>query len=108
MKKSGFFITLVLAVIFSLSFSVAQSSADERIYKMVGDITAIDLTYNTVVVEVPLVGKTFTVGGPLSFKAELRKGGQSVDLTDFQVGDRVVVKWEATEKGHLILFLKAK
>ena len=108
MKKSGFFITLVLALIFSLSFSVAQSLAEERIYKMVGDITAIDLTYNTVVVEVPLVGKTFTVGGPLSSEAVVQKGGQSVDLADFQVGDRVTVKWKLTEKGHLIVFLKAK
>jgi len=108
MKKSGFFITLVLALIFPISFFVAQSLAEERIYKMVGDITAIDLTYNTVVVEVPLVGKTFTVGGPLSSEAVVQKGGQSADLADFQVGDRVTVKWKLTEKGHLIVFLKAK
>jgi len=108
MKRSPYFTTLILAVIFSLYFSGAQSWAGGKKYKMTGDITAIDLTHNTVVIEVPLAGKMFTVGGPLSSKAILKKGGQSVGLADFQVGDRVIVIWEATEQGHLILSLKAK
>ena len=108
MKRLPYFTTLVLAVIFSLSFSGAQSWAGEKKYKMTGDITAIDLSHNTVVIEVPLAGKMFTVGGPLSSKAVLKKGGQSVGRADFQVGDRVTVIWEATEQGHLILSLKVK
>ena len=108
MKRTPYFIPLVLAVIFSLSFSGAQSWAGGKKYKMTGDITAIDLAHNTVVIEVPLAGKMFTVGGPLSSKAVLKKGGQSVGLADFRVGDRVIVIWEATEQGHLILSLKAR
>jgi hypothetical protein len=60
MKRSYFII--VLAIVFSLSLFGAQSWAGERIYQMVGDITAIDLEYNTVVIKVPLAGTTFTVG----------------------------------------------
>jgi hypothetical protein len=52
---------------------------------MAGDITAIDLKYNTVLVEVPLAGKTFTVGGPLSSKAVLERGGQSAALLDYRL-----------------------
>jgi hypothetical protein len=108
MRKLNYINILALAIIFSLSSYGAQSLADERIYQMVGDITAIDLGYNTVVVEVPLAGKTFTVGGPLSSEAVLTRGGKSAALADFRVGDRITVKWEATGKGHVILLLKAK
>ena len=108
MKRSLYFTPLMLAVIFSLLFSGAQSWAGEKKYRMTGDITAIDLAHNTVVIEVPLVGRLFTVGGALSSEAILKRGGQSVGLADFQVGDRVIVIWEATEQGHLILSLKAK
>jgi len=72
------------------------------------DITAIDLEFNTVVVEVPLAGKSFTVGGPLSPEASLKKGGRTIDLSDFQVRDRVIIKWKAAEKGHIILAITAK
>jgi hypothetical protein len=108
MKRSACLISLVLAVMFSLSFSGAQSWAGEKKYRMTGEITAIDLSHNTVVIEVPLAGKMFTVGGALSSKAILKRGGQSVGLADFQVGDRATVIWEVTEQGHLILSLKAK
>ena len=32
----------------------------------------------------------------------LKRGGQSVVLADFQVGDHVTVKWGAIEQAHLI------
>ena len=108
MKRSSYFTTLILAVVFSLFFCGGQSWAGEKKYKMTGDITAIDLTHNTVVIEVPLAGRLFTVGGALCSEATLKRGGQSVGLADFQVGDRVIVIWEATEQGHLILSIKAK
>jgi hypothetical protein len=105
MKKAAYFIGLVIVIIFCLSFNGGRSWASESIYQMTGDTTAIDLEYNTVVIEVPMVGKTFTVGGPLSCEAILKKGHQVVDLLAFQVGDRVKVKWEATGQGHAILSL---
>ena len=55
MKRSHSII--VLAIIFLLSFFGTQSWAGKRICQMIGDITAIDLEYNTVVIEVPMVGK---------------------------------------------------
>ena len=108
MKRLAYLVTLVLAVIFFLSFSVTQSLAGKRTYRMFGEITAIDLAYNTVVVEVPLEGKMATVGGPLASDAVLKKAGQPVGLTGFQIGDEVWVKWKLTEQGHRILSLKAE
>ena len=108
MKRSPYFTALLLALICSLSFPGAPCWAGGERYKMTGDITAIDLTHHTVVIEVPLAGKTFTVGGVLSSKAALKRGGHSVGLGEFLVGDRVTVIWEATEQGHLILSLSAK
>jgi hypothetical protein len=47
----------------------------------------------------------FTVGGPLAPDAVIKKGKNPAELSDFKIGDTVIVKWTATEKGHLILFL---
>ena len=110
MKRSGYFIMVmvVFAVVFSLYFSGARCWAGERKYLMSGEMTAIDLDYKTVVIEVPLGERMFTGGGPLSSKAVLKRGGLLVDLVNFQVGDRVTVEWKVSEQGHLILVLKAK
>ena len=108
MKRSGYFITLVLAVVLSLCFADAQCWAGEKVYKMTGDITALGPDHNTVVIEVPVGEKLFTVAGPVSPEAVLKKHGRSVDLIDFQIGERVTVKWKATETGHLILSVRAK
>jgi ABC-type Fe3+-hydroxamate transport system substrate-binding protein len=108
MKRPVWFATLVLAVIFLLCFSGSESMAAEKVFKMAGEIAAIDLDHNTVIVEVPVGERLFTVGGPLSPEAVLKRGGQSVGLADFRTGDRVTVTWEATERGHLILSLKAR
>jgi len=87
---------------------ILESRPGEKKYRMSGDLTAIDINHNTVVIEVPLAGNMHTVGGPLSPKAILKRGGQSVGLADFQVGDRVIFIWQSTKKGHVILSLKAK
>jgi hypothetical protein len=105
-KKSVYLIMVALLLIFSLL--EAQSLARERIYEMRGKISAIDLTYDTVVIEVPLIGKTFTVGGPLAHDAVLERNDKPAQLSEFRIGEWVTVKWEHTEKGHLIVFLKAK
>jgi hypothetical protein len=90
------------------TLSILSSWAREKKYRMRGDLTAIDLKYNTAVIEVPVKGKMFTVGGALSPEAILKRGGRSVELGDFQVGDRVTVIWESTKKGPMILSLKVK
>jgi hypothetical protein len=92
----------------SLPGSAANSWAAERLYKMTGYITAIDRPFNTVVIEVTMVGKSFTVGASLAHNAKLERGGHSAHLADYMVGDPVVVTWKHTEEGHLILSLTAK
>jgi hypothetical protein len=102
-----YFMVLLLAATFFLSFSASQSLAAERVYRMSGEITAIDIAHNTVVVEVPLGDRLFTIGGPLSSDAIVNKGGKLVGLADSRRGDRVTVKWKVTEHGHVILMLES-
>jgi len=106
MKKSGCLIVVFLTVALTMCLFVTQGTAGEKIYIMKGEITAIESAYNTVVIEVPMGKRMFTVAGPLSSEAILKRGGHRVDLTDFVVGDEVTVKWRATDKGHIIETLK--
>jgi len=79
-----------------------------NLYKMTGKIAAIDHTYNTVVVYVPLAnGQVFVVGGPLATNAILKKGSALATLSDFRVGEMVVVKWSPTDTGHLIKMIQS-
>jgi len=84
------------------------SWAGEKKYRMRGQLTAIDLRHHTAVIEAPFSEKMFTIGGPLSSRSILKRGGQSAGLADFQVGDRVIVIWESTRGGHVIHSLKVK
>jgi hypothetical protein len=52
--------------------------------------------------------KKFTVGGPLSSGAVLKKGNTSASLSDFSEGERVDVKWRSTDKGHVIEMMKSR
>jgi hypothetical protein len=108
MKRSTYLTTLAVAVIFSLGLLCSQAWAKDRVYEMSGKISAIDLNYKTVVVEVPEKnGQILTVGGDLIPETVLRKGGKAAKLSDFKVGEQVLVKWKVTETGILILSLKA-
>ncbi len=69
---------------------------------MVGLITDINSKYDTVVVEVPMGHEMFTVAGPIHEKAVLKRNGRSVNLDQFQKGDRVTVRWHTTDSGHVI------
>ena len=91
-----FVLTLVLAFPF-IVFGMAHDS-----YKMTGKITAIDLNYQTIVVEVPLENQRFTVGGPLAPDAKLMKNDQSAKLSDFSVNEKVTVIFHSTDQGHVI------
>ena len=103
MKRERIRVALTLILIFSLCLLGVESIAAENEYKMGGEITAIEKDYNTVVIEVLLGNdRLFTVGGPLSEGAVLKKDGQTVSLSSFAVGDKVTVLWRATEKGHII------
>jgi hypothetical protein len=75
--------------------------------QMRGTITAIDTAANTVVVEVPQGKERFTVGGPLSPKAVVKKGSKTVALSALHVGDHVRGHWEQTAAGPQIARLEA-
>jgi len=113
MKRSVLFLILAAGLLIFLILFAVKASAGKDVVKMVGEIAAVDLMHKTVVIEVP-VGKAafgeqlFTVGGPLSHDAEMKRGGRSATLEDFKVGDQVTVVWAPIETGHLILSLEAQ
>ena len=108
LKRSVVFGAVILV---ALAVTCPAAMAEARIYnlyKMTGKITAIDRPYNTVVVDVPLAnGQIFVVGGPFAKNAALKNQGKSVTLADFNVGERVIVKWSPTNQGHLIRMMES-
>lgn len=109
MKRRGYVGTMVQAVLVVLLSAVLASGATPAVkrYKMTGTIAAIEADVQTVVVEVPQGKDKLTVGGPLSGKAVLRRGGKSVQLSAFRVGEKATVTWQATAEGHVIERLEA-
>lgn len=97
-------------VFVAIAVTCPAAMAEARIYslyKMTGKIAAIDHTYNTVVVDVPLAnGQVFVVGGPFAGNAVLKSQGRPATLADFKVGERVIVKWSPTSEGHLIRMME--
>jgi hypothetical protein len=108
MKKTYIFSIFFVSLCVAFIFCISHATGSEKIYLMSGTIKAIDLPYNTVVIECPLAGKMFTVGGPLIPGAVLKKGSRSASLSDFSEGERVDVKWRSTEKGHVIEMMKSR
>ena len=98
---------VVMAVILML-LTAAPSVVVGKTYTMTGKITAIDRAYDTIVIEVPMASKMFTVAGPLAANAKLAKNNRMVGLGEFKVGERVAVKWHSTAEGHVIDRLVSK
>jgi hypothetical protein len=88
--------------------SATKAVKSGEVYVMSGKVKAVDLQYDTAVIDCHEGKKIFTVAGPLAPKAELRKGGKPAHLKDFEEGESVSVKWKAVPEGHLILMLTAK
>jgi len=105
--KKNFAILIVIAVMLT-SAAIMPAGVLAESYIMTGKISAIDRSYQAVVIEVPMASKMFTVGGPLAPGAELKKNMQMADLNDFMVGERVTVKWHSTPDGHVIDRLTAR
>jgi outer membrane lipoprotein-sorting protein len=63
-KKSGYLIVIFLTVVLIMCLFGTQGTAGEKIYQMKGEITAIESVHNTVVIEVPMGKRMFTVAGP--------------------------------------------
>jgi len=105
--KKNFTMGIVMSVVLTVLIA-APTVVFADTYLMTGKIAAIDLAYDTVVIEVPMVSKTFTVGGPLASDARVIKDDQTVGIDDFKVGEQVTVKWHSTPQGHVIDRLVAK
>lgn len=103
MKRVPLLLMATGICVFSLFSTAVFAGAEAMTHQASGEVAAIDLDFNTVVVEAPMGGRMFTVGGPLAPDAILTKGGVSVDLEDFQKGDRVNVRWKTTNTGHRIV-----
>jgi len=100
-----------IAIVFVMTLMVpAVPAANPKFYKMAGKISAIDLKFNTVVINVPITEKkNFKVGGPLAKDAILKKENkENVSLRDFKVGDKIVVEWESSPQGPVLKLLKFK
>ena len=99
----------VLASVLTLAVAAATcpALAGEKAYLMKGKVAAVDLSFHTIVIEVPLGQKRFTVGGPLSPDAVLTRSGRPAKLGDYQVGEWVSVVWHPTPAGHVIDKLEA-
>jgi hypothetical protein len=106
MHRATLTIAIAALCLFGATALCVQAAA--HVYTNRGEISAIDLTYDTVVVEVPMGDQMMTVGGPLVEGAELKKDNRSVSLGDFTVGETVTVKWRYTETGHRIEGLYAR
>jgi hypothetical protein len=107
MRTMGIIIAGMILVGLSQATAAATRSPGAPMYQMQGKITAIDTAANTVVVEVPQEKKPFTVGGPLSPKAVVTKGGKTVSLSALRVGGHIQVHWEQMAAGHRITQLEA-
>jgi len=106
------FQTRYSAMLFSAAgvmlLSMALATAAARMGQGSGVIAAIEPASQTVVIEVPLGKEKLTVGGPLSPKASVKKGGKTVRLDNLRVGDHVRISWRQTANGQEITQLETR
>ncbi|MGD2270977.1 MAG: hypothetical protein PVI06_11305 [Desulfobacterales bacterium] len=96
--KSAIFLGVLACVLLMTSTALTA----ERVYTGQGEIAAINLKDDVVVVEIPVPHDSMTVGGPLAPHAKVTQGNQPASLADFEVGETVTVRWRVTERGHII------
>lgn len=97
---------LTVACVVLLSMTLATAAV--RMEQGSGTTAAIEPAAQTVVIEIPQGKEKFTVGGPLSPKAIVKKGGKTAQLEAFHVGDHVRVTWRHTATGQEIAHLEAR
>jgi hypothetical protein len=96
--------TILAIIVFTLLLACPLIVFGEsyKSYKMTGKISAIDLTHQTITIEVPLAAQMFTVAGPLAADARLTKANKPATLKDYNVGERVTVIFHSNDQGHVI------
>jgi len=102
--------TLIAICVIGLAVGTAavQAKGPYDIHTARGKLTAVDLQWKAVVVEVPLKNQQLTVAGELVPNAKIMKNGHMAALQDFTVDRPVTVKWMVTDKGLNILELHQK
>jgi hypothetical protein len=98
--------SIIVAGLMLLGLSLATAAA--RMAPVTGTISAIEPAAQTVVIEFPQGQQKFTVGGPFSPQAVVKKGGKTAHLEDFHVGDQVRASWLHTANGHEMSHLEAR
>lgn len=95
-------IAISLAIIFSLSLSggtFAQEKKGAVAREVVGVVSAVDVQYKALVIEVPYKkDDTLTVGVTLDDSTNIAIGGKKASLGDIKIGDRVKLNYIRTEK----------
>ena len=98
-------LAVLLIGVFGTGVLYAQAEDPYEIQSARGKLTAVNLDWDTVVVEVPVAGKQLTVAGELAAGANVTKNKQLADLKDLVLNETVKVTWRVTDKGHNILEL---
>lgn len=103
-------VIISLAIIFSLVLSGAayaqekKATAEEKktsaAREVVGVVSAVDVPYKALLVEVPRAKKetTLKVGVTLDDSTQIAVGGKKAALGDIKIGDRVRLSYIRTEK----------
>jgi len=87
MKGYCFYMALLGSVILLSSFVCFRSCAVESVHHTKGEITVIHLEHKALSIEVSLTEGMFTVSGPFSPDAVLKKAGVHTSISDFGVGE---------------------
>ena len=101
MKTKYRLITGAVFVFLLTGLFTSGAHAEGKVHSLRGEISGINLTHSTVVVQAPVGSQMFTVGGPLDPDATLSRNGSPADLKDFKVGETVTVRWRSTPNGHV-------
>ena len=102
MKTKYRLITGAVFVFLLIGLFTSGAHAEGKVHSLKGEISGINLTHSTVVIQAPVGTQMFTVGGPLDSAATLTRNGRPAGLKDFKVGETVTVRWRSTPNGHVI------
>lgn len=64
-----------------------------------GKVSAVTLSSQTIVVEIPRGTQNLTLGAVVKPDAVIQEDGKKIGLSDIRVGDRVRIEWVRTESG---------
>ena len=103
MKSGGW--GLVVFILAGIAVSpltvIADTIAPGEIRVVEGTVTAVDVAYRAMVIDVPTNKGPLTVGVTLAASVEPKVDGRTISLSDVAIGERSVVRY-TRENGHLV------